>query len=134
MLGTLRKIGLDPIITSKPCREAQLVIAMRVLRIIAPGSKLANLTGLQPETAEHTLADELQLHDVEKPELYEAMDWLLKRQMRIENKLAKKHLAEVTSDDYPGERLIVCREYRTRHAPPIKTAKTAIAPVPGSGT
>ncbi len=96
VLGTLRKIGLDRIITSKPCREAQLVIAMIVLRIIAPGSKLANLNGLQPETAEHSLADELQLHDIEKPELYEAMDWLLKRQNRIENKLAKKHLAEGT--------------------------------------
>ena len=96
VLGTLRKIGLDRLITSRPCREARLVVAMIVLRIIAPGSKLANLTGLQPETAEHTLAQELQLTDIEKPELYEAMDWLLKRQNRIENKLAKKHLADGT--------------------------------------
>jgi transposase len=96
VLGMLRKIGLDQIIASKSCREGQLVIAMIVLRIIAPGSKLANLVGLQTETAEHTLANELQLHDVEQPELYEAMDWLLTRQTRIENKLAKKHLAEGT--------------------------------------
>lgn len=109
VLGTLRKIGLDQIIASKPCREARLVIAMIVLRIIAPGSKLANLIGLQPETAEHTLADELQLHDIENPELYEAMDWLLKRQTRIENKLVKKHLAvgtlvlyDVSSSYYTG--------------------------------
>jgi len=110
VLGMLRKIGLDQLITSKPCRQSQLVIAMIVLRIIAPGSKLANLTGLQPETAEHTLADELQLRDIQKPELYEAMDWLLKRQNRIENKLAKKHLAEgtlvlydVSSSYYTGQ-------------------------------
>lgn len=96
VLGTLRKIGLDQMIASKPCREAQLVIAMIVLRIIAPGSKLANVTGMQPETAEHSLGEELQLQDIDKPELYEAMDWLLKRQARIENKLAKKHLAEGT--------------------------------------
>jgi transposase len=96
VLGTLRKIGLDRIITSRPCRKAQLVLAMIVLRIIAPGSKLANLTGLQSETAEHTLADELQLGDMEKPELYEAMDWLLNRQNRIEKKLAKKHLQDGT--------------------------------------
>ena len=44
VLGMLRKIGLDRLIASKPCREAQLVVAMIVLRIIAPGSKLANLT------------------------------------------------------------------------------------------
>ena len=96
VLGTLKKIELDHLISSKTCREAQLVIAMIVLRIISPGSKLANLTSLQPETAEHSLAVELQLHDVETPEMYEAMDWLLKRQARIENKLAKKHLEEGT--------------------------------------
>jgi transposase len=96
VLGTLRKIGLDRLIASKPCREAQLVIAMVVLRIIAPGSKLANLTSLQRETAEHSLADELQLEDIDTPELYEALDWLLQRQTRIENKLAKKHLEEGT--------------------------------------
>lgn len=96
VLGTLRKIGLDRLISSKPCREAQLVIAMIVLRIIAPASKLANLTSLQAETAEHSLANELQLEEIETPELYEALDWLLKRQARIENKLAKRHLEEGT--------------------------------------
>lgn len=96
VLGTLRKIGLDRIIASKPCREAQLVIAMIVSRLIAPGSKLANLTSLQRETAEHSLADELQLHDIQTPEIYEAMDWLIGRQKRIENKLAKKHLEDGT--------------------------------------
>ena len=125
VLGTLRKIGLDQIVTSKPCREAQLVIAMIVLRIIAPGSKLANLTGLQPETAEHTLADELQLHDIEKPELYEAMDWLLKRQRRIENKLAKKHLAEgtlvlydVSSSYYTGRQSELIKHGHSRDGKP----------------
>jgi transposase len=96
VLGTLQAIGLDRLVSSKACREAQLVTAMIVLRIIAPGSKLANLTGMQSETAEHSLADELQLQDIETNELYEAMDWLLARQKRIENKLAKKHLREGT--------------------------------------
>lgn len=96
VLGTLQKIGLDRFVASKPCREAKLVTAMIVLRIIAPGSKLANLTSMQPETAEHTLAEELQLCDMQTPELYEAMDWLLARQKRIEKKLAKKHLQEGT--------------------------------------
>jgi len=96
VLGLLKKIGLDRLVSSKPCREAELVIAMIVLRIISPGSKLANLTSLQPETAEHSLGGELQLEDVETAEMYTAMDWLLKRQTRIENKLAKKHLADGT--------------------------------------
>ena len=109
VLGTLKRIGLDRLISSKPCREAGLAVAMIALRIISPGSKLANLTSLRPETAEHSLGGELQLEDVETAEMYEAMDWLLKRQTRIENKLAKKHLAEgmlvlydVSSSYYTG--------------------------------
>jgi transposase len=109
VLGTLKKIGLDGLISSKPCREAELVVAMIALRIISPGSKLANLMSLQPETAEHSLGGELQLEDVETAEMYEAMDWLLKRQTRIENKLAKRHLGEgmlvlydVSSSYYTG--------------------------------
>jgi hypothetical protein len=109
VLGTLQKVGVDQLISSKPCREAQLVIAMIVLRIIAPASKLANLTSLQRETAEHSLADQLQLGELETCEIYEALDWLLKRQTRIENKLAKKHLEagtlvlyDVTSSYYTG--------------------------------
>jgi len=109
VLGTLKKIGLDRLISSKPCREAELVVAMVALRIISPGSKLANLTGLRPETAEHSLGGELQLEDVETSEMYTAMDWLLKRQTRIENKLAKQHLADgmlvlydVSSSYYTG--------------------------------
>ena len=109
VLGTLKQIGLDRLISSKPCREAELVVAMVALRIISPGSKLANLTSLRPETAEHSLGGELQLEDVETSEMYMAMDWLLKRQTRIENKLAKKHLADgmlvlydVSSSYYTG--------------------------------
>lgn len=109
VLGMLKKIGLDRLIASKTCREAQLVIAMIVLRVISAGSKLAHLTALRPETAEHSLAGELGLEEIEVPEMYQAMDWLLKRQTRIENKLAQKHLADgmlvlydVSSSYYTG--------------------------------
>ncbi|MEZ6101072.1 MAG: transposase [Pirellulaceae bacterium] len=109
VLGALRRCGLDTIVTSKPCREARLVNAMIVSRLISPGSKLANLVTLRPETAKHALAEELRRTDVEKPELYKALDWLLKRQNRIEKKLAKKHLSngtlvlyDVSSSYYTG--------------------------------
>ena len=38
------------------------------------------------------LGDKLDVLDAEVDELYEALDWLLQRQKRIENKLAKRHL------------------------------------------
>jgi transposase len=125
VLGTLQKIGLDRIITSKPCRESKLIIAMIVLRIIAPGSKLANLTGLQPETAEHSLADELQLDDIQTAEMYEALDWLLGRQTRMENKLAKKHLEngtlvlyDVSSSYYTGRQSKLVKMGHSRDGKP----------------
>ncbi len=41
-----------------------------------------------------TLAEELSIKDATEDDLYEAIDWLLERQARIENKLAKCHLSE----------------------------------------
>ncbi len=109
VLGTLRKIGLDTIIGSKPSRERDLVTALIVSRIIHPASKLATLNGLSQETAHSTLGEELRLGDIKTKETYEVLDWLLKRQTRIEGKLAKKHLADgmlvlydVSSSYYTG--------------------------------
>lgn len=96
VLGTLRNIGLDQMIGARPSRERSLVIAMIVDRIISPGSKLSCSAGMHPDTAQNTLAEELQLGEVDVHELYDAMDWVLERQTRIENKLAKMHLMDGT--------------------------------------
>ncbi len=111
VLGTLRNIGLGEIIASRPCREQRLVIAMIADRILSPSSKLSCSVGMSPATAQNSLAEELQLGDVDVHELYDAMDWLLKRQPRIENKLAKKHLQngtlmlfDVSSSFYTGRK------------------------------
>ena len=96
VLGTLRKLGLDTIVASKPSRQRDLVMALIVSRIIHPVSKLATLSGLSQETAQSTLGEELGLGKIETKEVYEVLDWLLKRQTRIEGKLAKKHLSDGT--------------------------------------
>lgn len=96
VLGTVRNIGLDRLISSTRSRERDLVLAMIVDRIISPGSKLSCSVGLNAETAQNTLPEELQLGEADVHELYSAMDWLLCRQKRIENKLAKKHLEDGT--------------------------------------
>ena len=91
VLSTLRKIGLEKTISSKKCRERDLVVAMIVSRIIDPSSKLATAQGLS-ESHLTSLAQELNLQDVTEDSLYKALDWLLENQARIEAKLAKKHL------------------------------------------
>ena len=96
VLGTLRRLGLDEVVSATPCREQRLCLAMVVARVIDPLSKLATARGLAPETAVSTLGEELAITDADETDLYAAMDWLLKRQPRIEGKLARRHLKDGT--------------------------------------
>ena len=96
VLGTLRRLGLDKIIASRPSRQRDLVVAMIVARVIEPSSKLAAARGLSEETASTSLGEVLGVPDADEDELYAAMDWLLPRQTRIENALAARHLRDGT--------------------------------------
>jgi len=105
VLGMIKKLGLDALIASKGSRERDLVVAMIAERVLHPCSKLAT-TRLWHTT---TLAEELGVTDADEDDLYEAMDWLLARQDRVEKKLAARHLSEgcfvlydVTSSYYEG--------------------------------
>jgi len=93
------------VISSKRCRERDLVVAMIVQRLIDPCSKLATTRAWHTST----LAEELGVQDASEEDLYTAMDWLLTRQERIEKRLAARHLHEgglvlydVTSSSYEG--------------------------------
>lgn len=105
ILGTIGKIGLDGVISSKRCPERDLVLAMIAERLIHPCSKLAT-TRLWHTT---TLAEELSVQGADEDDLYDAMDWLVARQERIEKKLAARHLTDgavvlydVSSSYYEG--------------------------------
>ena len=93
-LGTLRKLGLDRILSSESCPERERVIALIIARILEPGSKLATARGLNQETACNSLAESLALEGVNEDDLYAAMDWLLERQADIEKSLARRHLID----------------------------------------
>jgi transposase len=105
VLGAIRKSGLETMISSRRCREGDLVIAMIAERLLDPCSKLAT-TRLWHTT---TLAEELGVGQADEDDLYATMDWLLARQPRIEKNLAARHLTEgatvlydVTSSYYEG--------------------------------
>jgi transposase len=108
VLGTMRNLGLDKLISAKPCRERDLVAAMIVDRILDPGSKLAASRALAASTAQNTLGEVLSVTDASEDELYAAMDWLLLRQAQIEDGLARRHLDnalvlyDVTSSYFEG--------------------------------
>jgi transposase len=99
VLGTLRKIGLEEALASRPSIERDLVVAMIVARFLDPASKLATARGLASETASSSLGYVLGVGSgVTEEDLYHAMDWLLERQERIEKKLARKHLVPETAE------------------------------------
>ena len=94
VLGCLRRLQLDSILDPVPSRQRDLVIAMIVARIIEPASKLATARGLHCDTLHHSLGETLHLDSADETELYQAMDWLLPQQARIEQALAKRQLSQ----------------------------------------
>jgi transposase len=94
VLGSLRKLQLDSILDPRPSRQRDLVISMIVARILDPASKLATARGLHSDTLHSSLGELLDLNTADETELYEAMDWLIPRQERIERELAKRQLAD----------------------------------------
>ena len=93
VLGTLKKLGLDRLIDPKPSPRRNQVLAMIAARILEPASKLATARGLAEATAVSTLGEILEA-GLDEDDLYDAMDWLLERQERIERSLARRHLEE----------------------------------------
>jgi transposase len=117
ILGVLRKLGLDRLIDARRTRQRDLVLAMITERLLHGASKLAS-TRLWHTT---TLAEELDVQQADEDDLYEAMDWLLARQQRIEKKLAARHLDEgaqvlydVTSSYYEGRTCPLARHGHNR--------------------
>lgn len=90
VLGTLRRLGLDRMLSSRPRRERELVLGMVVMRVLKPSSKLATTRNWHASTLAQTLGVEA----ADEDELYGAMDWLLGRQPEVERQLATRHLSE----------------------------------------
>jgi hypothetical protein len=93
VLGTLRRLGLDEVVDPVPSRLRDLVCAVVVAQVIDPSSKLSIARGLRAETATSSLGEVCGLSAATEDDLYEAMDWLLARQDRIEDALARRHLS-----------------------------------------
>jgi transposase len=69
---------------------------MIVARLLDPVSKLATARLLDAATANCSLGAVLGFTAVDEQELYDALDWLVDQQERIENALARRHLKNGT--------------------------------------
>ena len=88
VLRAMRRLDFASLLSSRPCREIDLVIGMVVTRIVAPDTKLATTRWWHTRT----LVEDLDIGTADEDDLYAAMDWLLERQAAIERKLAARHL------------------------------------------
>jgi len=93
VLGMIRKVRLDGVISRERCRERDLVLGMIVSRLLAPTSKLAAARGLGAETLSTSLGDVLGIESAQVSDLYGAMDWLGARQAEVEDALGARHLS-----------------------------------------
>jgi len=130
VLSVLKRLGLFQLIDSRSSSKRDRIVAMIAARIINPKSKLATVRGFQEETLSSSLADECRLGPIDEKDLYEAMDWLLDRQSRIENKIAARHLQQgtfvlydLTSTWYEGR---TCPLAKMGHARDKKKGKLQI--------
>ena len=89
VLGVLRDLDLERLLSREPCRQRDLIVALICQRLLAAGSKLSATRRF----GQTTLAECLGLGEVKEAELMAAMDWLGERQDRIERALARRHLA-----------------------------------------
>lgn len=95
-LGTAQALGLPELLDPVRSRERDLAMALVVARVVAPGPKLATARGLRSETASSSLGKVLRVARADEDDLYEAMDWLARRQAKVEQALAERHLSEGT--------------------------------------
>jgi transposase len=89
-LAMARRLGLAGLLDARACRERDLCMAMILGRVIEPASKLGTVRAL----SQSTLGGELGVVGCDEDDLYRAMDWLVERQERIEDRLARRHLAD----------------------------------------
>jgi hypothetical protein len=89
-LSMARRLQLARLLDRSPSRERDLCLAMVCQQALRPGSKLATVRAL----GQSTLGSELGVADADEDDLYRALDWLLERQGRIEERLARRHLAD----------------------------------------
>ena len=94
VVGTMQRLGIAELLSTRKHRKRQLVLAMIAARILDPCSKLATAQRLSDDTLSSSLGGVLGVGQADADDLYEALDWLYQGQARIEKKLAARHLEE----------------------------------------
>jgi len=93
-LAMLRQCGLVEAISERRGQDRKLALGLILAQLLSAGSKASHADFLSPSKTLSFLGLELGLGEVHENDLYEALDWLGRRQTRIEKHLAAKHLKD----------------------------------------
>jgi transposase len=86
----MQRLDFERLIAARGSVERDVVCAMVAARILSPHSKLGTTRWWHTTT----VPEEFGVEAAEEEALYGAMDWLLERQGRIQQKLATRHLKQ----------------------------------------
>jgi transposase len=86
----MRRLKFDALLSKKSCRQRDIIMGVIAALIIDPDSKL----GVTRSWGNTTIPTIFSLEKVDEDDVYEAMDWLLLQQDKVEKKLASRHLGE----------------------------------------
>ena len=86
----MRRLKFDALLSKKSCRQRDIIMGVIAALIIDPDSKL----GVTRSWGNTTIPTIFNLEKVDEDDVYEAMDWLLLQQDKVEKKLASRHLGE----------------------------------------
>jgi len=104
----MERLGMAELVSSKSCKERDVILALIAQRLIEPCSKLALSLRFKLSTVG---ADFGLPADVDENDVYAAMDWLVGRQPFIEKKLAARHLGNGSMAFYD----LSCSSYYGTH-------------------
>ncbi len=90
VLAAMKSLGFASLLSSRPCKERDIILAVVAARILRASPKLSTTRFWKTRT----LADDAGVANITENEIYAAMDWLLTRQPSIEKKLAQRHIKQ----------------------------------------
>lgn len=104
----MERLRMADLVSSRPCPERDIVLALVAQRLVEPCSKLETAARF----GDTTVAQDFGLPPgTDENAIYAAMDWLAGRQPRIERKLADRHLRNGATAFYD----LSCSSYYGTH-------------------
>ena len=94
VLAMAKRCGLAEALSDRRSSDRKMALGLIMAQLLNPGSKVGHADYLSESRQMSSLGIELGLGEVHENDLYDSLDWLGRRQAKVEKRLAEKHLKE----------------------------------------